>query len=95
MNYKQLSNKRIELRFYSKNKIKRLYVDKMLSDKYIYISDNRDGLIVHIGCKNNGLKVNKQGFVSLNRLSDKAWNSIKDKQLCYDMKIKAMLSDKQ
>lgn len=93
MNYKSLNNRKSDLRFYGKGKIKRLYVDKSLSGKYLYLCDNKDnGLMVKIGCKDNGLKVNNQGFISLNRLSDKAWLELSDKPLAYDMKIKAMLN---
>lgn len=93
INYKAISNKDNSLRLYSKDNNKRLYVSNKLIDKYLSLSDNKDknSLIISLSDNKQGLKVNKQGFISLNKLDNKLFNKLKDKALCYDKAILSLI----
>ena len=93
INYKAISNKDNSLRLYRKDNNKRLYVSNKLIDKYLSLSDNKDNsLIISLSDNKQGLKVNKQGFISLNKLDNKLFDKLKDKALLYDNKIIALLN---
>lgn len=92
INYKAISNKDNSLRLYSKDNNKRLYVSNKLIDKYLSLSDNKDNsLIISLSDNKQGLKVNKQGFISLNKLDNKLFNKLKDKSLSYDKAILSLI----
>ena len=62
-----------KIRLYHKNKIKRLYLnDKELVNKKINIDDNYNIIID----EKNGVKVNNQMFISLNKIDDYRWEEL-------------------
>lgn len=91
LNYKAINNKDNKCRFYCKDNNKRLYVSNKLIDKKLSLSDkDNNKLIIDIDNK-DGLKVNKQGFISLNKLDNKVYNKLIDKELVYSDKVKAII----
>ena len=84
INYKSISNKDNKLRLYRKDNNKRLYVSNKLIDKSLSIIDNKDNnkQVIIIEDK-QGLKVNKQGFISLNKLDNKLYDKLASKELKY------------
>lgn len=91
MNYKAKNNSDNKLRLYKsdKSKNKRLYVSKYLIGEYLILSDGEDrkSLIVELSDKKEGLKVNNQGFISLNKIPDEVYNRLLNKALVYSKKI--------
>lgn len=96
MNYKAISNKDNKLRLYRKDNNKRLYVSNKLIDKSLSIIDNKDNnkQVIIIEDKKQGLKVNKQGFISLNKLDNKLYDKLASKELVYSDKLKAIIDNK-
>lgn len=93
--YKSNSNSDNKLRLYKSDKSnnKRLYVSKYLIGKYLILSDNDNkSLIVELSDRDNGLKVNNQAFISLNKLSDNVYNKLLSKSIIYSDKINKIIN---
>lgn len=91
--YKAISNKDNSLRLYRKANNKRLYVSRKLIGLKLSLSDNKQGdkLIVSLDNK-QGLAVNKQGFISLNKLDNKIIDKLIDKPIEYSKALSDKIS---
>lgn len=94
--YKTKSNKDSDLRWYSHDKSKRLYVSKKLVGQYIQArgrADDDGTIIIEVTKSCDGaLRVNSQHFISLNRLTDGDFKVMSSKALVYGTKAKQIIN---